>query len=1068
VSVCPQCGERNPARFRYCGKCATPLAALLAREVRKFVSVVVCDLVSSTAMGERLDPESVRQVQSRFYAEMREAIERHGGWVEKYIGDAVVGLFGVPILHEDDALRAVSAAAEMRERLVALNLELEREWGARLRTRTGVNSGEAVAEREVFLGQVFVAGDTMNVAARLEQAAGGGEILIGEQTYALVRDSVQAVPVAPLTLKGKSEPVPAWRLLSVTAPHGRRREFDSPLVGRGAELARLAQELARTRREGAARLVTILGSAGLGKSRLAHEFVAALGGGATVLQGRCVPYGDGITFWPIADVVRHACGIAPGDSAEESRSKLAGQLPANELHAVVCDRLAGVLGLGETESATVETFWAIRKLLEELARPRPLVLVLDDVHWAEETFVELVEDLALRLQAPVLLLCLARPELLEHRPPWLSDREDPRVLLLEPLGPGDGASLLAGLLGGVPLAEEAASRLIRAAAGNPLFLEELVRMLIDERLLRHEGDAWIGAADLSTIAVPPSLRALLGARLDRLEPAARQVIETASVVGEEFTRGAIAGLVPPNVRRRVDALLEALLSRGLLRSGAGADELRFHHILIRDVAYESMPKRARAELHARYAALLEAEAGDRLPEQEEVVGFHLEQAFRLREQLGPIGADTRTLGLRAGRHLASSGRRASGRGDVPGALHLLRRALALLPEDDPGSHQVMLELGVSLMQTGDARASDELLTRAIDLAAARGDRRLESYARIERSGLRVDVQPELGSEPLRAEAEAALTVFEALADESGLAKAWRRLATVDGVNCRWGAAGDGFERALAHARRANDAREEALASALIFYCLVLGPTPVGAAIERCDELLAERGNHRSVEAVGLAALANLQAMVGRFDDARRLLSRSETILEDLGQTRRLVETAFRAAETEMLAGDPGAAERKLAWAYSTVEPTGQRGYLASIAAALAEPLEALGRYDEASEMTIISEAAAAEDDPDAQVKWRQVRAKLCARRGDHDTAALLAHEAVERAAATDALNMQAAALADLAAVLDSAGLLGDARAAADRALELYVRKGNRVGDERTRRLLGRLHPRGAGARRIGA
>jgi class 3 adenylate cyclase/tetratricopeptide (TPR) repeat protein len=1065
--VCPQCGERNPPRFRFCGSCATRLSAP-PRETRKLVSAIFCDLVGSTEMGERLDAESVKQVQTRYYAEMRRAIEGHGGWVEKYIGDAVVGIFGVPILHEDDALRAVSAAAEMRERIGALNAELERDWGTRLRTRIGVNTGEAVAEREVFLSQVFVAGDAMNVAARLEQAAGPGEILLGHQTYGLVRDSVQVVPVEPLTLKGKREPVPAWRLLKITVPHGRKREFDSPLVSRDRELARLTESLVETRRAGAARVVTILGSAGVGKSRLVHEFVSSLRGTATVLQGRCLPYGEGITFWPIAEVIKQACGITQEDSAEESRAKIAERLPESEVRSLVCERIAGVLGLGEAESATVESFWAIRKLLEALAHPRPLVVVLDDIHWAEDTLLDLVGYLATQtLQAPILLVCLSRPDLLEQRPEWTAELTNASTFTLEPLGPADSARLIENLLGGEPLREKASRHLTDAAAGNPLFLEELVRMLVDEGLLRQEDGTWVAATDLSAIAVPPTLRALLGARLERLDPDERQALEAASVIGKEFARDAVADLLPPPARRDLSGRLEMLVRGGFVRA-EGGDEFLFHHILIRDVAYESMPKRARAELHERYADRLEAQAGERLTEYEVIVGYHLEQAFRLREQLGPVGAETQALGVRAGRRLASGGGGASRRGDVAGAVNLLRRALELLPDDDPDTHEVMLDLGISLLHAGHVAESEEFLTRAVEVAVARRDLRIESYARIERSGLEVDIHPELGPDSLRREAEKALPVFEALGDDVGLAKTWRRLATMDGVGCRWGAAGEAFERARTHARRAADGREEALASALIFQSLVRGPTPVETGITRCEELLHEGGRHRGVEAVGLAALANLQAMVGRFDDARRLLVRSDAILEDLGQTRRMLETAFLAAETEMLAGDPAAAERKLAWAYETVKPSGFKGYLASLAAALAEPLAALGRYDEAEELTALSEATAGADDADSQVKWRQVRAKIRAHRGDFDAAEAFGREAVRRAEATDALNMRGGALVDLAEVLGLADRFEAAHTAALQAVDIYARKGNRVAEENTRALRARLPGHGAAVRGIGA
>jgi len=681
VAVCPQCGERNSARSRFCGACAAPLSAPPAREVRKIVSALFCDLVGSTEMGERLDPESFRQVQARYYAEMRRAIERHGGQVAKFIGDAIVGTFGVPRLEENDAERAVTAALEMRERIGELNSELERDWGTRLRIRIGVNTGEAVVEGTGSVGGVGVLDDVMNVAARLEAAAGPGEILLGHQTYALVRNSVEVVPVGPLALKGKSAPVRAWRLVQITAPHGRPQEFDSPLVGRARELEVLQEGLTATRNAGTGRLVTILGPAGVGKSRLLHEFVSSLHGSATVLHGQCLPYGDGITFWPVAQVIKQACGITRDDSAQETRTKISARLPADEARSLVCERIAGVLGLTEGASATSETFWAIRKLLEAVAHPRPLVVALEDVHWAEHTFLDLVEDLAARPPAaPILLLCLARPDLLESRPGWDRELENATGVHLDLLDDADSTLLIENLVGGRPLGEEASRHLTDAAGGNPLFLEELIRMLVEEGALREKGRGWVATADLATISVPPTLRALLGARLDRLDLHDRSVLEAAAVVGKEFGRRAVAELVPATARRRIRGRLEGLVDRGLIRSRS-ADEFRFHHILIRDVAYESIPKRARADLHERHAVWLEARAGERLPEIEEIVGYHLEQAVQLREQLAPANAHTRALRDRGGRVLASSGRHAAGRGDLHGAVKLLARSLALLPEE---------------------------------------------------------------------------------------------------------------------------------------------------------------------------------------------------------------------------------------------------------------------------------------------------------------------------------------------------------------------------------------------------
>ena len=411
--TCANCGRESPDDFAFCPSCSAPLAPPGHQEVRKTVTVVFCDVTGSTAMGERLDPESLRRVMSRYFAEMRAALERHGGTVEKFIGDAVMAVFGVPTIHEDDALRAVRAAAEMREALQVLNKELERDHDVSLAARIGVNTGEVVAGDH---GDTLVTGDAVNVAARLEQAAEPGTVLIGEETLRLVRDAVVAEPVPPLEVKGKTEPLAAFRLVQVTAGvAGVARRLDSPMVGRERELARLRQTFEDAIADRSCQLFTILGTPGVGKSRLVEEFLGSLGE-ATVLRGRCLPYGEGITFFPVGEVVKEAAGLDDFDAPDEIERKICAVLGTD---GPACSTLAQLFAAADRDSSVEETFWAVRSFLEAVAKTAPLALVFDDIHWGEPTFLDLIEHITgWAREAPILVLCVSRPELLDERAGW--------------------------------------------------------------------------------------------------------------------------------------------------------------------------------------------------------------------------------------------------------------------------------------------------------------------------------------------------------------------------------------------------------------------------------------------------------------------------------------------------------------------------------------------------------------------------------------------------------------------------------------------------------------------------
>src|SRR5919201_4047913 len=604
----------------------------MATDARKTVTVFFCDVTGSTELGERLDPESQRHVMSRYFETVSKALIRHGGSVEKFIGDAVMAVFGIPQLHEDDAHRAVRAAAEARDELAQLNEELERERGVRIQVRMGVNTGEVVAG-DPTAGQTLVTGDAVNVAARLEQAAPPGEILIGAETYRLVRDAIRAKPVEALELKGKTDAVEAFRLLEApTDTPTFLRRLDAPFVGRRRELELLQQEFERAVSERSCRLVTLIGAAGIGKSRLVLELTTSLRKHAKTLSGHCLPYGDGITYWPLVEIVK--------DLGGDARSTTTALFIPSEEAMLIAERISGAVGQTEATGPNEEIFWAVRKLLETLAKTRPLIVVLDDVHWAEPTFLDLVEYvLGFATSAPILLLCVARPELLDARPSWSAPRPNASTIVLEPLSSVESEQLV-----GAEVPAEERARILEAAEGNPLFVEQMLA------LRAENGD---GAS------IPPTIQALLAARIDRLEPEERDVIARASVEGRVFHRGAVAELATEELRPRTSAHLLTLVRKELIRPGEavfpGDDAFSFGHILIRDAAYAAMPKELRAQLHERYADWLERQAGDRIREYEEIIGFHLEQAYHHRAELGPIDPPTEQLGLRAAHHLAAAG-----------------------------------------------------------------------------------------------------------------------------------------------------------------------------------------------------------------------------------------------------------------------------------------------------------------------------------------------------------------------------------------------------------------------------
>ncbi len=1006
--TCPACGRENPDGSRFCNACAADLAepAAAEREYRKVVTLLFCDVVGSTALGESTDPEALRALLGRYFDEMKAIVERHGGTVEKFVGDAVMAVFGVPQLHEDDALRAVRAAVEMRDALPELGVE----------ARIGVNTGEVV----VGTAERLATGDAVNVAARLEQAAGAGEVLLGPETAALVRDAVETEELE-LELKGKSEPLVAHRLISLQAqaPAFARR-FDAPLVGRERELRRLQEAFGQAGADGSCQLFTILGSAGVGKSRLVAEFIGSVEG-ARVVRGRCLPYGEGITYWPVIEVLKQ---LPPARELDLDPAAVAA--------------IEGLLSDEPAVSSTEEIPWALRKLLESAAASAPVVVVFDDIHWAEPAFIDLIEHIAdLSRAAPILMLCIARPELLDRRPGWGGGKLNATTVLLEPLSATQTDELLERLLGEATLEEELRERIRDAAEGNPLFVEEMVA------LVEASGDG--------EVAVPGTIQALLAARLDQLEPAERGVLERGSVEGRVFHRGAVQALAPEETQ--VESRLTGLVRKELVRPDkaqlTGEDAYRFRHLLIRDAAYEALPKATRAELHERFADWL-AEHGLELVELDEILGYHFEQAHRYRTELGDENSG---LGVRAAQRLTSAGRRSLMMGDGAGAANLLARSVALAEPRGKEGVVLLLELALALVDSGNLREARLRREEALELACSLGDRALELRARCELDDLRITFDRSFTAEQAIEQGREAVRELEQSGDHQALAAAWNLVAFGENLRGTWTGMVPALERVAEHARLAGNRRRE---SEVLYYlgpAIFWGPTPVSVGLPRAEAITESAGTVKWGRAWASRAVVGFYGMEGRFEEARELAARASSVLEELGRPIELYTLAFWTAPLELLAGDPVAAEREAATACDGLEAAGETGFLSTMAAMLAEALYAQGRLDEAEAAVRRSREAATSDDFNAQAMWRAAQAKILARRGELEEGERLAREAIEIIDRSDELSHQGDFRVGLAEVLQLAGRTDESIPVLEQALEHYEQKQNRVAADSTRALL---------------
>ena len=986
---------------------------------RKTVTIVFADVVDSSSLAAELDPEVLREVMGTYFDVVRTIVERHGGVVEKFIGDAAMAVFGIPDVHEDDALRAVRAALELHAAVEAL----ESDHGVVLRICVGVNTGEVLAG-DPTAGESFATGSAVVLATRFQQAALPGETLLGETTQKLVREAVSVEAVDPVELGGALGRVPAYRALGQPEDAvGLRLGRTTPLIGRADELARLQALLAGVTSERKSKVVTLLGEAGIGKSRLTAELASS--GNANVLIGRCIPYGEGATYLPLVEAVRQ---VAP----KRIRATVASLLAGSEDADLVAQRIAELTGTAQGAASTGELFWAMRRFLEALARERPVLLVLEDLHWAEPTLLDLVEYLGAWVsEASLLVLCIARPDLLERRPGWGEG-----AIRLDRLSKAESEELI-GQLADIP--DALRSRLVTVAEGNALFLEQLLAYVLEDG----------GSEEIDSL--PPSIEALLASRLDRLEPEERALLERAAVVGKDFTRVSVIHLSPPELLAGIDDGLQALVRKGLIRArrtaGPTDDVLRFQHALVRDVAYGGITKGMRAELHDRHATWLEQRNGA-----PEIVGYHLEQAYRYRVELRPRDPELPQLAGRAGQHLGTGGITAWKRADTPAAVNLLGRAVALLPADTIRG-ELECELAIALRTAGEVERARELLRETC--ARAPTNERVALRAQIELAQMLLLASREASNELLELAADA-IPVFEAADDDRSLGRTWLHIAYVEG-----GIRGDNqarlnaTEHALHHYRRSGWSTAGCVAelAAGLYY----GPTPAGVAIDRCRALLEESATDRAASANLTVFLGGLEAMSGRVDIGRALAAKARAAFEEIGMSIGIANTYGAVAAAIELADDEVAtAETILRESCEQLDRMHEHALLATRASELGEVLLVQGKEDEAEAMIRKARDLAADDDVDAQTSWRIAEARRLVRRGSTAKSESLARAAVELSASTDMLNRSARSLLALAEALLRQSDEEKATEVIEEAIGMFERKGNVVGADAARTLRGDL------------
>ena len=1032
MNICPSCGHGNQAGAKFCSECGAALVAAepLAREERKVVTVLFADLVGFTSRAEQMDPEDVRALLSPYYARLRSELERFGGTVEKFIGDAVMALFGAPAAHEDDPERAVRAALAIRD------------WAReeeQIQVRLAVHTGEAlvVLGARPGQGEGMAAGDVVNTAARLQAAAPVNAVLVGERTFRQTRAVIEYRHAAPVAAKGKRDPVPVWEAVAARArpgvdvPHQAR----TALVGRDRELGVLRDALARVRAEHTPQLVTLVGVPGIGKSRLVFELGQVAEADPELIswrQGRSLPYGEGVSFWALAEMVKAQAGILDGDAPGEAEAKLAAMTTDVLGGAPEVDWVGRHLGaLAGLDSGGVpaggdrsEVFSAWRQFFEALAEARPLVLVFEDLHWADDGLLDFVDYLAEWAGGvPLLVVGTARPELLARRPGWGGGKPNALTLSLAPLSDQDTARLIGSLLGSPVLEAGQQTVLLAQAGGNPLYAEQYVQMLAEQGSGRQP-------------PLPESIQGIIAARLDLLAPPEKRLLQDAAVVGKVFWPGAVAALGGGADRDELEGYLHGLERRQFVRrerrsSVAGETQYAFVHVLVLDVAYGQIPRATRAGKHAAAAGWIESLG--RAEDHAEMLAHHYLSALDLARG---VGQDTAGLTPPARTALRAAGDRAMALNAFASAVGYYRAALALWPQDAQEQRAGLLRLlGTALHEAGELDQAEAVLAEGSRVAAAAGAATLAARIRILLTEIHVS-RGGPGDQAL-AECQAAAAVLEAEDDLEGLAEAWKLTGMIRFWLGDSPADQQALERAMAYARQGGHRRMQLQASFWLATTYMLLPIPADAAIPRAEQLLQTADGEPWAEADILMPLSELYAYSGRFADARRAIARARSVYDSSGTKIRRAMGAHVAAEIELIAGDPAAAEQHLREAYKAYRAIGERGYMSTVLGFLAEALYTQGRLGEARQMTEEAQAAAAPADIDAQARWRAARAKVLARAGQFPAAQTLLDEAEALVSPTCWAPLQAGILMARAEVDRLAGAPERAEASLRAALRIY-------------------------------
>lgn len=1022
--ICATCGVEASATARFCRGCGAPLGQSTgvpdtpdAAPVRKTVTVMFADLAGSTSFEERVDAETAREVIGDYHDLLRRVAQRHRAGVTKYIGDGFMAVWGVPEIGPEDAVRAVDAAVELQERFVGLATRVTENHGVELALRVAVNTGEVV----VGVGDADLVGDALNVGARLESECPRGDVVVGEETWRATRGHYDYESLGEVQVKGRSAPVAVYQWL------GRRSDSTNaaPFVGRRSELQRLQTAMNGALSARSARLVTVVGDPGVGKSRLAAKFTVAQTG-ARVIEARCDLEGT-VAMAPLIEILR----------AVDLETEIPAGVPER-------DRLLRDLGgLATGEAGSVEeNFWALRRFVEVLATEGPTVLVLDDIQWADTLLLDFIEHLMeWTANVPVFVLALARPELRELRPELVSvGRFVSEAVHLSGLDPDATAELAANVLGAARLPDELLRRLPSSTGGNPLFVRELVGMLAHDGVLIEEQAGWRLTIDVDAIAVPPTIHALLASRLERLAAADRRILEIASVVGSEFSIGAVRALAGGSGAGVTLSLNR--LRRLELAQPSGAyigDEAvwRFHHVLIRDVAYRRLLKSDRADLHERLAQWVETGGQSVAFDSDEMIARHLEAAHSYRSQLGPLDSRSHELAVRSAQHYAASARRALDRDELVSAGTQAARGAALAASDET-LHADLLLIGCeAFLSAGDVTAGAPLVDELERIA----DDALAPWATCYRCQFVIYTDPERLLE-VEARLHEAIDEFGRRTDHAGLAKAHRVRAGARGRLGRIGASEIDLFEALIAARESGDHRQITAALGAAPGAALWGPSPVPKAGGRClDVVRMQRMTTAapSLEATSLRHLAVLELLRGRPDKARTMLANARQVVADLGLRHGVMETELFAGIIESMEGDPVAAEPHFRTALEGLDALGVGADAGQAAALLARSVLAQGRLEEADRHAAESERLAGRNLKTA-IAWRAVRAEIFAAQGRHADAVAMAREAVAVAAGTDLVLDHAEACLALSRVLATAGDTKGANSARDDAEALYAAK----------------------------